>query len=184
MLGVRNNFLSNRVVDAWNELPHCHLQHPNHLLLNPLLHFFQIKCPLFISNCYLTLHSCHLIPPPTPLLLKYYHNFLLHLMTELLNSCMPLLINNVTLTLSPPSSYKQVSAPILPIITTIVNLSLSTGTFPMHFKQSPVHCYPLLKKPSLDKDTLNNYRPLSNLSLIFKITERIVKSRLKRTLLI
>ena len=32
-------------------------------------------------------------------------------------------------------------------------------------------------KKSLDKDTLNNYRPVLNLSLISKITERIVKSR-------
>ena len=58
---------------------------------------------------------------------------------------------------------------------------LSTCTFPMHFKQSLVT--PLLKKPSLDKDILNNYRPISNLSLISKITERIVKSRLNEHLL-
>ena len=95
---------------------------------------------------------------------------------ESLNSCMPLLINNVTSTLSPQFLLKEVSATILPIITTIVNLSLSTGTFPMQFKQSLVT--PLLKKTSVDKDTLNNYRPISNLSLISKITERIVKSRL------
>ena len=50
----------------------------------------------------------------------------------------------------------------------------------MHFKQSVVT--PLLKKLSLDKDTLNNYRPISNLSLISKITERIVKFRLNEYL--
>jgi len=37
---------------------------------------------------------------------------------------------------------------------------------------------PLLKKPTLDKEELSNYRPISNLSLISKITERVVKSRL------
>ena len=37
---------------------------------------------------------------------------------------------------------------------------------------------PLLKKPTLDKDQLSNYRPISNLSLISKIIERVVKSRL------
>ena len=39
-------------------------------------------------------------------------------------------------------------------------------------------CYLTPKKTSLDKDTLNNYRHKSNLSLISKITERMVKSRL------
>ena len=37
---------------------------------------------------------------------------------------------------------------------------------------------PFLKKSTLDKDQLSNYRPISNLSLISKIIERIVKSRL------
>jgi len=36
----------------------------------------------------------------------------------------------------------------------------------------------LLKKPTLDKEELSNYRPISNLSLISKIIERVVKSRL------
>ena len=34
------------------------------------------------------------------------------------------------------------------------------------------------KNPTLDKDQLSNYRPISNLSLISKIIERVVKSRL------
>jgi len=37
---------------------------------------------------------------------------------------------------------------------------------------------PLLKKPTLDKVELSSYRPNSNLSLISKIIERVVKSRL------
>jgi len=37
---------------------------------------------------------------------------------------------------------------------------------------------PLLKKPILDEEELSNYRPISNLSLISKIIERVVKSRL------
>ena len=36
----------------------------------------------------------------------------------------------------------------------------------------------LLKKPTLNKEELFNYRPISNLSLISKIRERVVKSRL------
>jgi len=37
---------------------------------------------------------------------------------------------------------------------------------------------PLLKKSTLDKDQLSNYHPISNLSLISKITECVVKSHL------
>ena len=37
---------------------------------------------------------------------------------------------------------------------------------------------PFSRKPTLDKDQLSNYRPISNLSLISKIIERVVKSRL------
>jgi len=37
---------------------------------------------------------------------------------------------------------------------------------------------PLLKKPTLDNEELSNYRPISNMSLISKITEPIVKSPL------
>jgi len=36
---------------------------------------------------------------------------------------------------------------------------------------------PLLKKPTLDKDELSNYRPISNLSLLAKIIERVFKAR-------
>jgi len=61
-------------------------------------------------------------------------------------------------------------------ITNIVNLSLSTGCFPSNFKQSVVT--PLLKKPSLDKENSANYRPISNLSFLSKLVERIVKHRL------
>ena len=66
------------------------------------------------------------------LFIMYYHHFLTHLLMKLLNS--PLLVDNVTLTLSylPPET---VSATIIHIITTIINLSISTCTFSIHFKQ-------------------------------------------------
>src|SRR5208282_1023681 len=56
------------------------------------------------------------------------------------------------------------------------NLSLSTGEFPSPFKQAIVT--PLLKKPSLDRESLSNYRPISNLSFVSKLTERVIKDRL------
>ena len=48
--------------------------------------------------------------------------------------------------------------------------------FPQTFKHAIVT--PLLKKPTLDKESLSNYRPISNLSYLSKLTERIVLQRL------
>jgi len=62
------------------------------------------------------------------------------------------------------------------MITNIVKLSLISGQFYPTLKESIIS--PLLKKPTLDKEKLSNYRPSSNLSLISKIIERVVKSRL------
>jgi len=61
-------------------------------------------------------------------------------------------------------------------ITNIVDFSLTAGQFHPILKESVIS--PLLKKSTLYKDQLTNYRPISNLSVISKIIERIVKSRL------
>ena len=59
---------------------------------------------------------------------------------------------------------------LAPPITTIVNSSLQTSVFPSDMKKALVT--PLLKKPSLDKEVLKNYRPVSNLSFVSKIIEK------------
>ena len=64
-----------------------------------------------------------------------------------------------------------------PIITNLVNLSLSEGIFPSSFKQALVQ--PLLKKPSLSTDDLNKFRLISNLIFISKIFEKVVASRIQ-----
>ena len=51
-----------------------------------------------------------------------------------------------------------------------------TGQFHPILKESTIS--PLIKKSTMDKDQLSNYCPVSNLSLISKIIERVVKSRL------
>ena len=59
----------------------------------------------------------------------------------------------------------------------MVNLSLSHGVFPNTFKQ--VIITPLIKKPSLPKDDLKNYRPVSGLNFISKLMERVVAFQIK-----
>src|SRR6218665_2636746 len=77
----------------------------------------------------------------------------------------------------PTTLLKECTDLLVPTITKIINLSLSTSTFPMQFKDSVIK--PLLKKPSLDKVLLSNYRPISNPSFLSKLSERVVLSHLK-----
>ena len=65
---------------------------------------------------------------------------------------------------------------LLPTLTQIVNDSLLSGIFPSVFKTAIVT--PLLKKPTLDVNVLKNYRPVSNLSFLSKITEKVVLKQL------
>ncbi|XP_060603432.1 angiopoietin-2-like [Ruditapes philippinarum] len=64
---------------------------------------------------------------------------------------------------------------LLPTITKLVNLSLSKGVFPTHWKQEIVR--PLLKKSGLELQ-LSNYRPVSNLSFLSKLIEKAALFRL------
>jgi hypothetical protein len=65
---------------------------------------------------------------------------------------------------------------ILPTLTIVVNHSLLTGEFPLIFKTAIVK--PLLKKTSLDSEDLKNYRPISNLSFMSKVLEKVVLSQI------
>ena len=62
-------------------------------------------------------------------------------------------------------------------ITDIINISIETSTFPQNFKEALVR--PLLKKTYLPKNELKNYRPVSNMSFISKILEKVVANRLQ-----
>ncbi|XP_038074801.1 uncharacterized protein LOC119742706 [Patiria miniata] len=64
----------------------------------------------------------------------------------------------------------------LPIITHIVNTSISTGSFPDSLKHAIVT--PILKKPSFDINELANYRPVSNLPFLSKVIEKVIASRI------
>ena len=71
---------------------------------------------------------------------------------------------------------KECSSVLVSTITDIVNLSLTSGQFHPTLEESVIS--PLLMKPALDKEELSDYRPMSNLSLISKIIDRVVESRL------
>ena len=64
---------------------------------------------------------------------------------------------------------------ILPYLTDLYSSSLASGIFPQCFKSALVTH--ILKKKCLDRNDLNNYRPVSNLCFIAKILEKLVLSQ-------
>ena len=76
----------------------------------------------------------------------------------------------------PSKLLKDCSSTFAPILSSLVNLSLEQAHVPSSVKIAYIS--PLWKKPSLDRNSLQNYRPVSNLPFLFKILERVVFSRL------
>ena len=76
----------------------------------------------------------------------------------------------------PTSLVKEWADIFITPITKIVNYSIKEGSFPNCFKMAYVT--PLQKKPSLDRNILKNYRPVSNLSFISKLIEKVVAKQL------
>ena len=56
-------------------------------------------------------------------------------------------------------------------LTIIVNHSFKTGVFPSRLREAVVS--PIIKKATLDKNILKNYRPVSNISYLSKIMEKL-----------
>ncbi len=75
----------------------------------------------------------------------------------------------------PSTLLKKCLDVLLPIITAIVNLSLSSGVFPDVYKLALV--IPLLKKLGLEL-IFPSFRPVSNLMFLSKLSERAVASQL------
>ena len=69
---------------------------------------------------------------------------------------------------------------LMPIICRIVNLSLENSQVPSALKVAVLQ--PLLKKPSLDHEIFKNFRPVSNLKMTSKTTEKVVAVRLNHYL--
>ena len=84
----------------------------------------------------------------------------------------------------PSSLLAELIDDLLPSFTSVINDSLLTGSFPSVFRSAVVR--PLLKKKkkknSLDTDNVNNYKPVSTLPFLSKITEQIVLLQLSQHL--
>ena len=80
----------------------------------------------------------------------------------------------------PTSVLKRHIMTFLPKLTEIVNASLQSGVFPKSLGDAIVT--PILKKPSMDKEELKNYRPVSNIRYLSKVIETVVCSQLTQYL--
>ena len=76
----------------------------------------------------------------------------------------------------PTQLLKSVLDVLLPVLCKLVNASLTSSTVPSSLKSATVS--PLLKKSTLNPEDMKNYRPVSNLSYISKLIEKVVVKRL------
>ena len=103
----------------------------------------------------------------------------------LIDSKLTTIINNLSnkhCDLDPMSTllFKDCLHSLLPFLKYIINSSLETGIFPSCYKKAMVR--PNLKNSSLDRDLLNNYRPISNICYFSKVLERCVLDQLSEHL--
>ena len=147
-----------------------HLPLPTHSLT-----FSKIKLIAFAPNFYHLIPLIRFLFPPAPPLKMI--NFIPATLAEIYKLISASESKQCPLDSIPTFLLKLCFNELGPIITNLVNLSLSEGIFPSSFKQALVQ--PLLKKPSLSTDDLNNFRPISNLIFISKILEKVVASRIQ-----
>jgi len=76
----------------------------------------------------------------------------------------------------PTSFLKTVVDVIAPFLTELFNRSLSSGSVPDVFKAA--YITPRLKKSNMDPADVRSYRPISNLSVVSKLLERLVARQL------
>ena len=76
----------------------------------------------------------------------------------------------------PASMVKDCLQDLAPVITSIINSSMAEGIVATTLRHANV--VPVLKKPSSDKDPMKNHRPVSNLTYLSKILEKVVAKRL------
>ena len=76
----------------------------------------------------------------------------------------------------PVPLMKQVGGELGPYLAELFNRSMLAGQFPATFKEAFIT--PAVKKSGLDSSDVGSYRPISNLSVISKLLERIVAKQL------
>ena len=82
----------------------------------------------------------------------------------------------------PAVPLKKCSSIVINAITVIINNSLKSSQVPLEFKKAIISS--LLKSHYLDRDTHANYRPISHLTFLSKVLEKVVAVQLNEHLAI
>ena len=80
----------------------------------------------------------------------------------------------------PTYLLKEIIDSLLPTLTKLVNSCIEQATIPQALKAACVT--PLIKKATLDCNDTKNYRPVSNLSYISKLVEKVIVTELHQHL--
>ena len=142
-------------------------------LVNTFSSFFVNKISVIRSSLPSDSHSRVLNPPDTR---KVLQNLSCVSVDEVRHLVLRAPCKSSDLDPIPTGLVKDCIDILITLITSIINLLLTESSFPSHFKSA--HIPPLLRKPSLDKDSMNNYRSVSNLSFISKVLEKVVVDQL------
>ena len=155
--------------------PKMHL--PGHstiaTLENTFSSFFINKISIIHSSLFSDSHSCVLNPPYTN---KVLQNLCCVTADEVRHLVLRAPCKSSDLDPIPTSLVKDCIDILITPITAIINLSLTEGSFLSHVKSA--HVSPLSKKPSLNKERMKNYRPVSNLSFLSKVLYQVVENQL------
>jgi hypothetical protein len=81
----------------------------------------------------------------------------------------------------PTWMLKSNSSVFIPVITKIINQSLSSGIFPDTLKHAVLN--PLIKKQSFNPDEFKNYRPVANIKFLSKLIEKHVVNNINAHML-
>ena len=76
----------------------------------------------------------------------------------------------------PTDVVKKCLAQLSPLLTALVNQSLSESSVPSDLQQALV--FPTIKNAYGDRDSLSNYRPVSNIPFLSKLLEKVVLEQL------
>lgn len=81
----------------------------------------------------------------------------------------------------PATLFQAITPTVYPAVTSMINVSLASGTFPSTFEQARV--MPLLKKPSINPTQIVNYWPVSLLPFL-QLNERSLNNSLSFSLIL
>src|SRR5215469_17372632 len=142
-------------------------------LPSAFLNLFNGKISRLRSSLKPSLSTPHISAPAPPPILT---NFAPTTIDEVRRIILSSPGSSCSLDIIPTFLLKSCLEALLPPITTFLNLRLDGSTFPTLLKHAMVT--PLLKKFNLPPDDLSNFRPISNLSFLSKVLERLILTRL------